>query len=128
MDPTAERFSRVMFYIFYCTMFRYWTRDEFASRFRKMLTLEQFRDPEMGKLFQQYLASGPLGYMEALFAGAGLPQPRKEAAAFYAPMYLLYSVYDEAEDKNQVLSLADDLLEDAREHLKKEMRKNHGQQ
>ena len=39
-------------------MFRYWTQDAFAAPFRRMLTLEQFRDPEMGRLYQQYLAPG----------------------------------------------------------------------
>ena len=41
------------------SMFEYWTEDDFASSFRKMLTLEQFRNEEMQKLYQQYLVSGP---------------------------------------------------------------------
>ncbi len=100
------------------TMFRYWTEDEFASQFRKMLTLEQFRGAEMGALYQQYLGSGPLGYMTDLLATAGVPQPRREAARFYAPMFLLCSVYDGAEDRAAALSLADELLEDERARLK----------
>lgn len=98
-------------------MFRYWTEDPFASRFRRMLTLEQFRDPEMGALYQQYLAAGPLGYMADLFAAMGLPRPREEAAAFYAPMFLLYSVWDGAEDRAGVTSLLDGLLDSALDHL-----------
>ena len=109
------------------TMFRYWTQDAFACRFRRMLTLEQYRSPEMGRLYQQYLAAGPLEYMAELFAGAGLSRPREEAAAFYAPLFLLYSVYDASEDKQAVLALADRMLEDARIHLKKEMRRDNGQ-
>ena len=96
-------------------MFRYWTEDPFASRFRRMLTLEQFRDPEMGKLYQQYLAAGPLSYTADLLAALGLPRPEEEAAAFYAPMFLLYSVYDGAEDKAAVLALLDSLLDGAGE-------------
>ena len=96
-------------------MFRYWTLDEFASRFRRLLTLEQFRDPEMGKLYQQYLAAGPLGYTADLLAALGLPRPEEEAAAFYAPMFLLYSVYDGAENKAAVLALLDGLLDGAGE-------------
>lgn len=92
-------------------MFRYWTQDEFASRFRRLLTLEQFRSAELGALYQQYLCAGPLGYMADLFAGLGIPEPRREAARFYAPMFLLYSVYDGAADKAEALSLADALLE-----------------
>ena len=29
------------------SMFEYWTEDDFASSFRKMLTIEQFRSEEM---------------------------------------------------------------------------------
>ena len=56
-------------------MFRYWTEDEFAAQFRKMLTLEQFRSREMGLLYQQYLVSGPVGYVTDLFTSLGIPDP-----------------------------------------------------
>ena len=49
--------------------FLHWTEEEFSSCFRKMLTLEQYREPQMSQLYQNYLASGPLTYMEALFSG-----------------------------------------------------------
>ena len=107
-------------------MFRYWTQDPFAAPFRRMLTLEQYRSPEMGRLYQQYLAAGPVDYMADLFGGLGLPRPRREAAAFYAPMFLLYSVYDGARDKGAVLALMDELLAGAREQLKKEAERGHG--
>ena len=93
-------------------MFRYWTQDDFASLFRRMLTLEQFHDAGMGALCQQYLVSGPVGYLADLFAGMGFPRPEREAAAFYGPMFLYYSIYDGAEDKAAVLERVDDLLED----------------
>ena len=104
---------------FAAAMFRYWTEDDFASQFRKMLTLEQFRSAEMGALYRQYLSSGPLGYMTDLFAGMGIPQPAQEAARFYAPLFLLYSVYDGAENKAAVRALLDDMLESAQTHLRK---------
>lgn len=99
-------------------MFRYWTEDDFPAQFRRLLTLEQFHSVEMGELYQQYLVSGPLGYMTDLFDSLGFAQPRREAVTLYAPMFLLYSVYDGAEDKKAVLTLADELLEQARIHLK----------
>ena len=34
------------------SMFEYWTEDDFASSFRKMLTIEQFRSEEMQNLYQ----------------------------------------------------------------------------
>ena len=94
-------------------MFRYWTEDAFAARFGRMLTLEQFRSEEMGRLYQQYLASGPLDYVAELFSGMGIARPRQRAAEFYGPMYLLYSVYDASEDKQIVSSLLESCLQEA---------------
>ncbi len=103
------------------SQFRYWTEDDFAASFRRLLTLEQYRNREMGKLCQQYLISGPVGYMADLFAAAGLPRPMEEAVGFYAPMFFLYGVHDGAEDRAAVLSLLDCLMENARARLKKLM-------
>ena len=98
-------------------MFRYWTEDDLAAQFRRMLMLEQFRSPEMGELLQQYLVSGPVGYLTDLFAGLGAERPRETAVRFYAPMFLLYSVYDGAADRAAVTAMADELLEGNRELL-----------
>ena len=98
-------------------MFRYWTEDSFASRFRRMLTLEQFGSEEMGALYQQYLASGPAEYLQDLFDAWGLPSPAAAAAEFYAPMFLSYSLYDAAEDKAAVTAALDALLDRAAERL-----------
>ena len=56
-----RRFTKVQFL--------HWTEEEFSCCFRKMLTLEQYREPKMAKLYQNYLAEGPLRYMEAVFSG-----------------------------------------------------------
>ncbi len=68
--------------------FRFWTQDPFASAFRRMLTVEQFRSPEMAGLYQAHLGAGPLAYVAAILGS------REEALAFYAPMHLLYAVHD----------------------------------
>lgn len=101
-------------------MFRYWTEDAFAAPFRRLLTLEQFRNPEMSRLYQQYLASGPVDYMTDLFSSLGFSAPRQRAMEFYAPLYLLYSVYDGADDQKAVLSLANACLESTRKALEEE--------
>ena len=82
-----------------------------------MLTVEQFRDPEMGALYRQYLVTGPVGYLTDLFSRMGVPRATAEAAAFYAPMFLLYGAYDGAAEKEPVTALADELIEDARIRL-----------
>ena len=99
--------------VYSIAQFRHWTEEKFSSCFRKMLTLEQYRDPEMTRLYQNYLASGPLEYMTAIFrkitdSDAAAMQLALE---FYGPMYLLYSVYDGAEHKEEISSLLDDHIE-----------------
>lgn len=84
------------------SMFKYWTEDDFASSFRKMLTLEQFRNEEMQGLYQQYLASGPVEYVKDLFQSMGIADADYKAVRFYAVMYLYYSIYDGAQDKENV--------------------------
>ena len=87
----------------YCeAQFAYWTEDDFASSFRKMLTVEQFRNEEMQKLYQQYLALGPAGYVADLFDSLGISNPREQALHLYALMFLFYSIYDGAKEKTPV--------------------------
>lgn len=86
--------------------FDYWTQDPLAAPFRKMLALEQYRDKKMSVLYQQYLGEGPLGYVSDLFAAWGLKNPAEKAVAFYAPMFLYYSLYDAAQDKPSVTAQA----------------------
>ena len=89
--------------------FDHWTKEPFSANFRKMLTLEQYRNPKMAQLHHDYLAGGPLDYMAAIFRKLTDcdEDAMQLALAFYGPMYLLYSVYDEAEDKTTVAPLLD---------------------
>ena len=112
--PEAYRSARIeQILAFGKSMFRYWTQDAFASLFRKMLALEQYRNEEMGKLFQQYLVSGPIGYLTDLFFAMDMAEPESAAVRFYAPMFLLYSVYDGADDKTKVVEAIDHALDSA---------------
>lgn len=91
--------------------FRYWTEDNFASLFRKMLTIEQYHSDEMSRLYQQYLVAGPVGYMTDLYSAMGYADARQKAVAFYAPMFLLYALFDGADDKDDVMRLTDAVFE-----------------
>ncbi len=84
------------------SMFEYWTEDDFASLFRKVLTIEQFRSEEMQQLYQQYLAAGPVSYVKDLFDSMGIMAAEDKAVRFYAIMYLYYSIYDGTDDKVKV--------------------------
>ena len=87
--------------------FDHWTKEPFSANFRKMLTLEQYRDPKLARLHHDYLAGGPLEYMAAIFRKLAESDEAamQLALEFYGPMYLLYSVYDGAEDKEIVSPL-----------------------
>ena len=87
--------------------FDHWTKETFSANFRKMLTLEQYRDPKLAQLHHDYLAGGPLEYMAAIFRKLtdSDEDAMQLALEFYGPMYLLYSVYDGAEEKESVSSL-----------------------
>ena len=100
------------------SMFEYWTEDDFASSFRKMLTLEQFRNEEMQNLYQQYLVSGPAEYVKDLFKNMEIKNPEEEAVKFYANMFFYYSVYDGATDKTKVKCQFGQMLDKIVEEMK----------
>ena len=87
--------------------FDHWTKEPFSSNFRKMLTLEQYRDPKLARLYHDYLATGPTEYMAAIFRKLtdSDEAAMQLALEFYGPMFLLYSVYDGAADKDAVSAL-----------------------
>ena len=99
--------------------FLHWTEEEFPCCLRKMLTLEQYRESQMAQLYQNYLASGPLTYIEALFSEMleDARKARQIALDFYGPIFLLYSIYDGVEDKRHVIKL----LEEHMDHFLHEM-------
>lgn len=100
------------------SMFEYWTEDDFASSFRKMLTLEQFRNEEMQNLYQQYLVSGPAEYVKDLFKNMEIKNPEEEAVKFYANMFFYYSVYDGAADKAKAKCQFEQMLDKIVEEMK----------
>lgn len=101
MPEAYERASVEDLIAFSKQQFRYWTEEDFAASFRKMLTVEQYRSGEMSGLYHQYLGAGPLKYVADILGS------QAQALSFYGPMYLLYSVYDDTEDKAEVFALLD---------------------
>ena len=89
--------------------FNHWTQEPFPADFRKMLTLEQYRDPRMANLYQRYLAKGPVAYMEPIFEQLtkDSQKARQLVLDFYGPIFLLYSIYDGAEEKESVVDILD---------------------
>ena len=121
IEKTPEEYQNVSFddFVEYSkSMFEYWTEDDFASSFRKMLTIEQFRSEEMQKLYQQYLVSGPAGYVKDLFKNMKIKDPEENAVKFYANMFFYYSVYDGATDKTKAKCQFEYMLDKIVEEMK----------
>ncbi|MDR1961873.1 MAG: hypothetical protein LBQ16_06280 [Gracilibacteraceae bacterium] len=90
---------------FSIAQFRYWTEDEFASSFRKMLTLEQYRNKEMADLLNQYLTGGVVSYTQDLIrevaelSPSGGKDTHVLALEYFAPIYMMMNIFDSMEDK-----------------------------
>ena len=121
IEKTPEEYLNVSlddFVKYSKSMFEYWTEDDFASSFRKMLTIEQFRSEEMQNLYQQYLVSGPEEYVKDLFKNMEIKNPKENAVKFYANMFFYYSMYDGAADKAKVKSRFEQMLDKIVEEMK----------
>lgn len=109
--------------IFSEAQFHFWTEDEFACNFRKLLTLEQYRNPEMAELYQKCLAGGTVSYIEDLFRemiDQGIldkSNPKQLALEFYAPLYLLISISDVSSNREKIANLLE-------EHIERFIKKN----
>lgn len=89
--------------------FDYWTKEPFSANFRKMLTLEQYRDAKLAALYHDYLATGPTKYMAAIFKKLtdSDESAMQLSLEFYGPMFLLYGIYDGADDKEAAGAMFD---------------------
>jgi len=87
--------------------FVYWTEDDFAARFRRMLSLERYRNREMNALYQRYLGAGPLHNVERCLQnleelGLSAPGCGQLALEFYAPVYTLIGLFDGGGDARDI--------------------------
>ncbi|MBR6159792.1 MAG: TetR/AcrR family transcriptional regulator [Lachnospiraceae bacterium] len=93
-------------------LFTYYLHDSYTRRFRKMLTLEQFKDKDLAKVYSEQYFDMPLTYQGMLL---GLMVAEGFLAAddvsvmtlhFYAPIYMLLTVCDRQPEREQeVLTL-----------------------
>ena len=101
---------------FTLAQFRFWTEDGFACPLRRMLSLEQYRSEEMGKLYQEMVVAGPVHYTADIFSrmmAGGRMKPGDAdalAAQFYAPMFLLIAMADGGAENG--LSVLQNLMDD----------------
>ena len=95
--------------------FIYYLHDDYNRKFRKMLTLEQFHDKDLAKVYSKLYVDDPLSYQGMLFgfmvtAGV-LKTDNVEIMTlhFYAPIYYLLTICDrEPEREKEALKLLDE--------------------
>jgi len=77
-------------------LFKYFLHDSYTKRFRKMLTLEQFQNKELAKVYSQQYIDMPLTYQGMLFGllvAQGLlvtVNVPVMTLQFYAPIYICF--------------------------------------
>ncbi len=81
-------------------LFLFFLKDEVASAFRKMLTIEQFRNTMASKAFEDIFIDGAVNFQAELFSqminkgGFIECDPYTMALHFYSPIFLLLAKYD----------------------------------
>ena len=86
-------------------LFSYFLHDGYTKKFRKMLTLEQYSNPDSAAFYTRQYWEDPLSYQSAmlgLLAKAGLfrqADPKLMALQFYAPLYALLLLCDRQPQK-----------------------------
>lgn len=101
--PAAEQYHNISEEQLFETgkgLFSFFTQNEFAVLFRKLLVSEQHKFPLAGQRFQQYYLDGPIQFQSAVFFAlqqtGDLVECDAETMAlhFYSPIYYLLSKFD----------------------------------
>jgi len=92
------------------SLFKFFLHDEYTQKFRKMLTLEQFHNPELAQLFSRQYIDDSLKYQSAMFAvlcKTGVlkdSDPYIMALQFHAPIYTLLTICDREPNREEELT------------------------
>ncbi len=98
-------------------IFEYSLHNETISRFRRMMTIEQFRSPELAALYSQCYVSRILDYHAGIFRALiatgeiQVGEPDALAMMYVAPVLTLISVCDRQPERES------ECLEKLREHV-----------
>lgn len=103
-------------------LFLYYLHDENACKFRKMLTLEQYKNKSIAAEYAKQYIDFPLEYQTALFdlmikSGASAGKNAKSMALqYFAPVYMYIAMCDIYPEREQ------DAIKELREHFTMFMR------
>ena len=88
-------------------LFKYYLHDSYTRRFRKMLTIEQFQDKDLARVYSKQYFDMPLSYqgmLLGLLVSQGLLVTENVPIMtlhFYAPIYMLLTVCDREPEREQ---------------------------
>ena len=85
----------------------FYLKDDIASKFRKMLMIERYRNTDLNRIYEELFVNGAVEYEEKIFAGLiadGVikkEDPHIIAVRFYSPIYYLLQKYDMWPEKEE---------------------------
>lgn len=88
-------------------LFMFYWKDDVASKFRKMLMIERYGNPELNRIYEDLFVNGAVEYEEKIFSeliNAGIiieGDPHVIALRFYSPIFYLMQKYDMWPDKEK---------------------------
>ena len=95
--------------------FLYYLHDDYNRKFRKMLTLEQFHDTDLAKVYSKFYVDDPLSYQGMLFGFMVMAGVLKTdnvqvmTLHFYSPIYFMLTICDREPDREpEMLKLLDE--------------------
>ncbi len=94
-------------------LFMFYWQDEVAAKFRKMLIIERYHQPELNRLFEDLFIDGAVRHEERIFADLikenrmKSANPHIVALRFYTPIFYLLQKYD----------LHPDMVEEAKQEV-----------
>lgn len=87
------------------SLFQYFLHDPYASRFRRLLAMESFRNPDIARLFVEQYIDAPTRFQGSVF-GIFMRQgffmamdPHIAAFHFYSPVFLLLTLCDDCPER-----------------------------
>lgn len=94
-------------------LFMFYWQDDVAAKFRKMLMIERYHNPELNELFEDLFINGAVRHEEKIFSDLIQAKiiknenPHIIALRFYTPIFYLLQKYD----------MHPDMIEEANEEL-----------
>ena len=80
------------------SQFSYWTENKKGYRYRRLLSLERFKNPLLGEKWNQNFLTGPLDYTKASLEKMGFDNGEERAFRLWGAMFLSYSLCDFGRD------------------------------